>query len=173
MHTCAERGYLHGAAYAHQRHHDVAKGHPQGRLAARTAVAAVPPQRADPPPVPCSLPPKSLPPPSPPMRRKRYSKAKAMGASGGSDGGDAAAQPSAHADPLGLQQANYGAKYEEHMTQLQAQLEEVSARIAAAQKQADALAYEKEQCVGEAGVLRAVLLMSFSPAAAQGGPSLR
>mmetsp|Transcript_37392 Transcript_37392/g.110381 ORF Transcript_37392/g.110381 Transcript_37392/m.110381 type:complete len:1168 (-) Transcript_37392:781-4284(-) len=80
---------------------------------------------------------------------KRYSKAKAMGASGGSDGGDAAAQPSAHADPLGLQQANYGAKYEEHMTQLQAQLEEVSARIAAAQKQADALAYEKEQCVGE------------------------
>lgn len=57
-------------------------------------------------------------------------------ASGGAETEEA---PPSHGDPLGLAQAERGEKYEQHMAQLQSQLDDVKARIDQAQKEADQL----------------------------------
>ncbi|KAG1674601.1 hypothetical protein FOA52_001850 [Chlamydomonas sp. UWO 241] len=75
---------------------------------------------------------------------KRYSKAKAM-ATGGPESKAAPSNP----DALGLQQANYGAKYEEHVAQLQKSLEEAQQRVDQTQRSIHDLTYKHEQYTSE------------------------
>ncbi|GAX81265.1 hypothetical protein CEUSTIGMA_g8697.t1 [Chlamydomonas eustigma] len=73
---------------------------------------------------------------------KRYSKAKAMTQG---DGKSSSAQDGS----LGLTQPNFGAKYEQHISQLQTALEEAQNRVEQMQKASDDLRYSKDQVEAE------------------------
>jgi hypothetical protein len=82
---------------------------------------------------------------------KRYTKAKQAGQAGDSKGGagmdrGAAGPP----DALGLAgQGNFGAKYEQHVSQLQKALEESQKKLEEMQRSADDARYAKEQAEAE------------------------
>lgn len=72
---------------------------------------------------------------------KRYSKAKALAQADGKPGSSSAG--------VGLAQANFGPKYEQHVAQLQKLLEEANKKAEDTQRREDELRYQKDQLQAE------------------------